>query len=69
MSAMRVQLETLNQQLTAVAAKLQVRDAQAKKYKEAVKVLKVGGFVSSQTRKEGFGRVNKACSPGMESSM
>ncbi|GIM00265.1 hypothetical protein Vretimale_5409 [Volvox reticuliferus] len=39
-SALKVQVETLNQQLTTVAAKLQVRDAQAKKYKEAVKVLK-----------------------------
>lgn len=41
-STMRLQLEALQQQLAGVAAKLQTRDAQAKKYKEAVRLLKVG---------------------------
>ncbi len=41
-ASLRLQLETLQQQLAGVAAKLQTRDAQAKKYKDAVKLLKVG---------------------------
>ncbi len=41
LATLRVQVESLQQQLTAVAARLQVRDAQAKKYKEAAKLLKV----------------------------